>query len=59
MLGLAVTLFLLALLAALFGFNVIASAFAGAAQIAFWIFAVLFVISLLTHLFGPRRGPSY
>ena len=59
MLGFAVTLFLLAVVAALFGFNVIASAFAGAAQIAFWIFAILFVISLLAHLFGPRRGLGY
>ena len=59
MLGLAITLFLLALVAALFGFNLIASAFAGAAQIAFWIFAVLFVVSLIAHLINPHRGVSY
>jgi uncharacterized membrane protein YtjA (UPF0391 family) len=51
MLGLALTLFLIALVAALFGFNVLASAFAGVAQIVFWIFLVLFVISLIAGLF--------
>jgi uncharacterized membrane protein YtjA (UPF0391 family) len=56
MLGLALTLFLIALVAALFGFNVIASAFAGVAQIVFWIFLVLFVISLIAGLF--RRGAA-
>lgn len=56
MLGLAITLFLIALVAALFGFNVIASAFAGVAQIVFWIFLVLFVISLVAGLF--RRGTA-
>ena len=56
MLGLAITLFLLALVAALFGFEVIASTFAGVAQIAFWIFVVLFLISLVSG--AVRRGPA-
>ncbi len=56
MLGLALTLFLIALVAALFGFNVIASAFAGVAQILFWVFLVLFVISLIAGLF--RRSAA-
>lgn len=50
MLRIAVVFFVLALLLALFGFNVIASTFAGIAQIAFWIFLVLFVISLVAGL---------
>ena len=47
MLQLAVTLLLLALVAALFGFGGIASSFVGIAQILFFVFLVLFLI--------PRR----
>lgn len=52
MLRAAVVLFLIALVAALFGFNVIASTFASVAQIFFWIFLVLFAISLIAGLVG-------
>lgn len=53
MLRLAIVFFVIALLLALFGFNIIASAFASIAQIAFWIFLVLFVVSLIA---GLMRG---
>lgn len=47
MLQAAVIFFLLALIAGLFGFGVVASTFANLAQIAFFIFLVLAVISLI------------
>ncbi|HOA24842.1 MAG TPA: DUF1328 domain-containing protein [Aggregatilineales bacterium] len=43
-------LFIIALILALFGFGVVASAFADIAMILFWIFVVLFVISLIWGL---------
>ena len=56
MLYYAAVFFIIALLAGLFGFGVIASAAAGVAKILFWIFIILFVISLI---FGGvnQRGP--
>jgi uncharacterized membrane protein YtjA (UPF0391 family) len=45
-----------AIIAALFGFGVIASAAAGVAKILFFIFVVVFVISLIMGL--SRRGTS-
>lgn len=56
MLYYAATFFIIALVAGLFGFGVIASAAAGIAKILFWIFLVLFVISLVTG-FLNGRGP--
>jgi uncharacterized membrane protein YtjA (UPF0391 family) len=47
MLSAAIVFFLLALFAALLGFGVIASAFAGLAKIAFILFLVLAVLSLI------------
>lgn len=55
MLGWAATFFIIALIAALFGFGGIASASAGIAQILFFIFVVLFVVSLIFGI--ARRGP--
>ncbi|MFC3229269.1 DUF1328 domain-containing protein [Marinibaculum pumilum] len=56
MLGWALGFFILALIAALFGFGGIASASAGIAQILFFIFLVLLAISLIAHLFrGAAR----
>ncbi|MGF1505472.1 MAG: DUF1328 domain-containing protein [Chloroflexi bacterium] len=49
MLSAALVFFLLAVLAGLIGFEVIASAFAGVAQIAFFLFLVLAVISLIAN----------
>ncbi len=50
----AVVFFVIALVAALFGFGGIAAGASGIAQILFFVFVVLFVISLLAGLF--RRG---
>jgi uncharacterized membrane protein YtjA (UPF0391 family) len=54
MLRLAIAFFVIALLAALFGFGGIASASAGIAQILFFIFLVLFVLALVVGLFRGR-----
>lgn len=58
MLGWAVGFFLAALVAALFGFGGIATAFAGIAQVLFWLFVGLFVLSLLFGSFSARHGGS-
>jgi uncharacterized membrane protein YtjA (UPF0391 family) len=54
MLRIAIVFFLLALVAGLFGFEVLASTFGDIAQIAFWIFAVLFGITLVGGLLAGR-----
>ncbi len=51
MLAWAIIFLVVSLLAALFGFTGMAVAFAGIAKILFFIFLVLFVVSLLLHLF--------
>ena len=51
MLAWAIIFLVVSLLAALFGFTGMALAFAGIAKILFFIFLVLFVVSLLLHLF--------
>ena len=53
MLGLAVTLLIIALIAAVLGFGGIAGTAVGLAKIVFFVFLVLFLISLL---FGGFRG---
>lgn len=47
--------FIIALVAALFGFGIIASAAAGIAKILFWIFLICFIISLILGLGNGRR----
>lgn len=54
MLGWAVTFLVIALIAAVFGFTGIASASAGIAQILFFIFLALFVITLIVRAFQGR-----
>jgi uncharacterized membrane protein YtjA (UPF0391 family) len=54
MLSWALIFFVVAILAAVFGFGGIASASAGIAQILFFLFLVLFVVSLIMGL--ARRG---
>ncbi|MEJ6389454.1 DUF1328 domain-containing protein [Gymnodinialimonas ulvae] len=49
MLGWAITFLIVALVAALFGFGGIASASAGIAQILFFIFVALFVVTLIVR----------
>lgn len=51
MLGWAIGFFLAAIVAAVFGFGAIASAFGGIAQLLFYVFLVLFAISLVMGLF--------
>jgi uncharacterized membrane protein YtjA (UPF0391 family) len=48
MLSWALTFFILALVAAIFGFGGIAATSAGIAKLLFFVFLVLFVISLVT-----------
>jgi uncharacterized membrane protein YtjA (UPF0391 family) len=54
MLGWALTFLIVALIAAVFGFGGIASGAANIAQILFFVFLVLFVVSLLMG----RRSPT-
>lgn len=49
MLGWAITFLVIALIAAVFGFGGIASASAGIAQILFFVFLVLFAITLIAR----------
>jgi uncharacterized membrane protein YtjA (UPF0391 family) len=56
MLSWALIFFVVAILAAVFGFGGIASASAGIAQILFFIFLVLFVVSLVMGM-GRRGSP--
>lgn len=56
MLQLALTFLIIALVAALFGFTGLFVAAAGIAKILFFVFVVLFLISIVTH--GMRRSPG-
>ncbi len=49
MLGWAITFLIIALVAALFGFGALAGLSVGIAKIIFFVFLVLFIISLLRH----------
>lgn len=51
----AAVFLILAVVSGAFGFGAIASASIGVAQILFYVFAVLFVVSLLMPLLG-RKG---
>ena len=71
MFGWAVGFFVAAVIAAMFGFGVIASTFAGIAMILFYIFVALLALSLIMSLFTGRslhvagegharaRGPNF
>lgn len=56
MLSWALLFLVLALIAGLFGFEIVASAFAGIAQILFFVFLVLFVVLLFVGR-RPARVP--
>ncbi|MGH8642488.1 MAG: DUF1328 domain-containing protein [Burkholderiales bacterium] len=58
MLYYAAVFLVIAIIAALFGFGVIASGAMEIAMILFFIFLVLFVASLLFGLFRGGRGPT-
>ncbi len=53
----AVVFFILALVAGLFGFGGLAATAGGIAKILFFIFLVLFLISLVYSLLTGRRPP--
>lgn len=59
MLGWAIGFFVAALVAAIFGFGGIASAFSGIAVLLFWVFLALFVLSLLFNTFGGAHAASH
>tara|TARA_R110000868_G_scaffold13892_1_gene64596 strand:+ start:42741 stop:42914 length:174 start_codon:yes stop_codon:yes gene_type:complete len=56
MLGWAITFFLLAVGAAVFGFGGLSAAFAGFAQILFFVFIVLFLATLVARVLSGRRS---
>lgn len=55
-LGWALVFLILAIIAAIFGFGVLAAASAGIAKILFYIFIAIFVISLIAHLVRGGRS---
>ncbi len=55
MFGWALVFFVIAIIAAIFGFGGIAGASAGIAVILFWVALALFVLSLLVGMFSGRR----
>ena len=57
MLGWALTFLVVALIAGVLGFTTIAGAAIGVAKILFYVFLVLFLVSLVMH-FVRGRGPS-
>ena len=57
MLNWAVTFLVVALIAALLGFTGIAGTAIGIAKILFYVFLILFVVSLVSHLFRGRGAP--
>lgn len=59
MLGWAIGFFVAALVAAVFGFGGIASAFSGIAILLFWVFLALFVVSLLFNTFGGTHAATH
>ncbi len=59
MLGWALAFFVAALIAAVFGFGGVASAFSGLAVLLFWIFVALFVLSLIAGAFSRAHGHSF
>tara|TARA_R110002073_G_scaffold131684_6_gene278386 strand:- start:208 stop:498 length:291 start_codon:yes stop_codon:yes gene_type:complete len=58
MLSWAVTFFVVAIIAAILGFGGIAGAASGIAQMLFFIFVVLFVISLVVRALGGKTPPA-
>ncbi len=57
MLGWALTFLIVALIAGVLGFGGIASASVGIAQVLFFIFLVVFLVTLLLHLMRGRAPP--
>ncbi|HUC10404.1 MAG TPA: DUF1328 family protein [Stellaceae bacterium] len=53
----ALVFFIVAIIAAVFGFGGIAVAAAGIAKILFFVFLIIFLVALITGLVA-RRGPT-
>ena len=58
MLRWAAAFFIIAIIAALFGFGGIASGASDIARVCFFFFLVIFVVSLIWGLATGRRGPA-
>ena len=58
MLRWAMTFLIIALLAALLGFGEIAGAASSIAVLLFWVFVVLFLLSLIASLVTGKRTPT-
>jgi uncharacterized membrane protein YtjA (UPF0391 family) len=58
MLGWAATFFIIAIIAGVFGFTGVAVATVQIAQVLFFLFLVLFAVSLLVGLFRGRMPPA-
>lgn len=58
MLGWAILFLIIALIAGALGFGGVAVVSANLAQLIFWIFIVLFVVSLIYSLITGRRPPA-
>jgi uncharacterized membrane protein YtjA (UPF0391 family) len=56
MLGWALAFLVLALVASVFGFGVVASTAAGAARVLFFVFIAFFVAAFVTGLFTERTS---
>ena len=56
MLGLAILFLIITLIAAMFGFGIVAGTAFLAAKVLFFVFLVLFVVSLLMGTRAPREG---
>ncbi|MBC7768324.1 MAG: DUF1328 domain-containing protein [Phycisphaerales bacterium] len=59
MLNWAIGFFIAAIVAAIFGFGGIATAFTSVAILLFWVFVALFVLSLLFNQFGGAHAASH
>lgn len=55
MISLVIIFFIIAIVAAIFGFTTIAGAAIGIAKIIFFIFLVLFIVSLVFHLVRGKK----
>ncbi|MCH9809386.1 MAG: DUF1328 domain-containing protein [Alphaproteobacteria bacterium] len=58
MIAWAITFLVIALIAAVLGFGGIAAVSVEIAQLVFWVFIVLFVVSLVYHLVTGRKPPA-
>lgn len=59
MLGWALTFLVVALIAGVLGFTSVAGAAMGIAKILFWVFLILFAVSVVMHLLRGRGvGPG-